>query len=132
MPDADYVITALTHGWAGEIERLIEIYDPECRFVDRAFNIEHLGHEGIREVHAFSFSMMPDFSVKYGLSAFQVDNGAVEWVFTGTFTGSFEGATLEGRSVSINGISFMTFRGGRIHTNTDYWNLDDLRRQLSS
>lgn len=130
MPDKKHLIDSLTQGWAGDCDKLISIYDHECTFRDKAFDIVHHGHDGLRSVHNFSFTMMPDFNVSYGEPAITDSAGAVEWVFTGSFNGEFEGRSFAGTPVRIEGVSFMTFRDGLIKTNTDYWSLDSLRQQL--
>lgn len=130
MIDDVGLLEALTKGWAGDISALLSIYDKDCTFTDKAFDLSHHGHDGIRKVHAFSYAIMPDFSVTYGQAAFTKTTGAVEWVFAGTFSGEFEDAQISGTAVRIEGVSFMTFANDLILTNTDYWNLDHLRKQL--
>lgn len=126
------LIADLEAAWAGDVERLISLYVPDCVFEDKAFGIVHHGHAGLREVFAFSFSMMPDFRVRYGRSAIGTETGAVEWTFTGSFHGEHGGRVHDGTPVRIEGISFMTFRDGKIVTNTDYWDVRSLERQLEA
>jgi len=106
-------------------------YVPDCTFEDKAFGIVHHGHAGLREVFAFTFTMMPDFRVRYGTTVLNHDAGAAEWTFTGHFHGEFGGRHHTGTPVRIEGVSFMTFRDGRIATNTDYWNVKSLEQQLA-
>jgi steroid delta-isomerase-like uncharacterized protein len=125
------LIANLTAAWAGDCELLIAQYVPDCRFEDKAFGIVHHGHEGLREVFAFSFSMMPDFRVAYGNVVLGPDCGAAEWTFTGSFHGEYDGKVHAGTPVRIEGVSFMTFRDGKIATNTDYWNVKTIEQQLA-
>lgn len=128
---ASELIQSLTKAWAGDLQTLLDLYVEDCTFEDKAFGIVHHGHEGLREVFAFSFSMMPDFQVEYGTETLGQDAGAVEWVFTGSFQGEYDGVKHSGTPVRIEGVSFMTFRNGKIVTNTDYWNVKTIEQQLA-
>lgn len=125
------LIRNLTRAWAGDVDLLVAQYVEDCRFEDKAFGIVHTGHEGIREVFDFSFSMMPDFSVEYGNEVLGPDCGSAEWTFTGSFHGEYDGVEHEGTPVRIEGVSFMTFRDGKIVTNCDYWNVKTIEQQLA-
>ncbi|MCB2050105.1 MAG: ester cyclase [Novosphingobium sp.] len=126
------LIEKLTKAWAGDEQLLIDQYTEDCTFEDKAFGIVHKGHQGLREVFAFTFGMMPDFRVDYGEPALTADNGAVQWTFTGSFQGEYDGVKHSGTPVRIEGVSFMTFRDGKILTNTDYWNVRTIEEQLAS
>lgn len=128
---ASTLIQNLTTAWAGDEALLIAQYVEDCTFEDKAFGIVHHGHAGLREVFAFSFSMMPDFRVEYGNEVLGPDCGAVEWSFTGSFQGEYDGVQHAGTPVRIQGVSFMTFRDGKIVTNTDYWNVRTIEQQLA-
>ncbi|WP_026911081.1 nuclear transport factor 2 family protein [Patulibacter minatonensis] len=124
------LIANLQRGWAGDCDLLVAQYVEDCRFEDKAFGVVHEGHAGIREVFDFSFSLMPDFRVEYRRWTLNDDAGAAEWVFTGSFHGEHDGTKHEGTPVRLEGLSFMTFRDGRIVTNTDYSNMAALSAQL--
>ena len=126
------LLNDLTNAWAGDLDLLLAQYTEDCTFEDKAFGLVHHGHEGIREVFAFTFTMMPDFRVAYGKAALTEAAGAVEWTFTGSFHGEYGGKVHTGTPVRIDGISFMTFRDGRIVTNTDYWNVKTIEQQLDA
>ncbi|MES2493212.1 MAG: ester cyclase [Pseudomonadota bacterium] len=132
MSAPDNLIANLTAAWAGDLDLLLAQYDPDCTFEDKAFGIAHHGHAGLREVFGFTFTMMPDFRVSYGNTALGADAGAAEWTFTGSFHGEFGEKQHTGTPVRIEGVSFMTFRDGRIATNTDYWNVKSLEQQLGA
>jgi steroid delta-isomerase-like uncharacterized protein len=128
--EPDQLIEKLTQAWAGDLATLLSLYHPECVFLDKAFDIRHDGHEGIRQVFTLSFLMMPDFRVTYGKYAITELAGAVEWFFTGSFRGEFSGKMYDGVPVRIEGVSLMVFRDGLIAANTDYWDVKSLSRQL--
>lgn len=128
---ASMLIRNLTKAWAGDEQLLIDQYVEDCIFEDKAFGIVHHGHDGLREVFAFSFSMMPDFRVEYGNEVIGAECGAAEWIFTGSFHGEYDGVKHDGTPVRISGVSFMTFRDGKIATNTDYWNVKTIEQQLA-
>lgn len=125
------LIENLTKAWAGDEQLLIDQYVEDCTFEDKAFGIVHKGHAGLREVFAFTFGMMPDFQVEYGDPALTERNGAVQWTFTGSFQGEYDGVKHSGTPVRIEGVSFMTFRDGKIVSNTDYWNVRTIEEQLA-
>jgi hypothetical protein len=124
--------TDLARAWAGDLDGLIAQYVEDCTFEDKAFGIVHHGHAGLREVFAFTFTMMPDFRVTYGHEVIGADCGAAEWIFTGSFHGDYEGKVHRGTPVQISGVSFMTFRAGKIVTNCDYWNVKTIEQQLAA
>ena len=117
--------------WAGDLEMLLAQYVEDCTFEDKAFGLLHHGHEGLREVFGFTFSMMPDFKVVYGNEVIGTDCGALEWIFTGSFRGEYDGKVHKATPVRIAGVSFMTFRDGKIATNCDYWNVKTIEEQLA-
>lgn len=126
------LIAGLTRGWAGDLETLLSLYTEDCRFEDKPFGLVHHGHAGVKEVFEFTFSMMPDFKVTYHRHTEIGDTAAAEWTFTGSFHGEFEGRRHAGTPVSMDGVSFMTLRDGKILTNCDYHNLGTLSAQLSA
>ena len=128
---ASTLIQNLAKAWAGDVDLLIDQYVEDCIFEDKAFGIIHHGHDGLREVFAFSFTMMPDFRVEYSNEVLGPDCGAAEWTFIGSFHGDYDGVTHTGTPVRIQGVSFMTFRDGKIVTNTDYWNVKTIEQQLA-
>ena len=127
-----HLIANLERGWAGDADLVVAQYVEDCTFEDKAFGLVHHGHAGIREVFAFTFGMMPDFRVQYGKSILGDAVGAVEWTFTGSFHGAYDGRQHDGTPVRIEGVSFMTLRQGLIVTNTDYWNVRTIEEQLNS
>lgn len=129
---SDQLIANLEKGWAGDADLLVAQYVEDCTFEDKAFGLVHHGHAGIREVFAFTFTMMPDFRVEYGKPILGAEAGAVEWTFTGSFHGEHGGRQHNGTPVRIAGVSFMTLRNGKIVTNTDYWNVRTIEEQLAA
>lgn len=121
----------LESAWAGDFETLKAQYVEDCTFEDKAFGIVHHGHQGLREVFDFSFGMMPDFKVEYTNEALGPDSGALEWTFTGSFRGEYDGKIHVATPVRISGVSFMTLRDGKIVTNCDYWNVKSIEEQLA-
>lgn len=130
MTKRPQLIENLEQAWAGNLETLLDQYVEDCIFEDKAFGLVHRGHVGLREVFDFTYKMMPDFRVTYGDQIVGASFGAVQWVFTGSFNGDFEGTTHAGTPLRIEGVSFMKLRDGRIAHNIDYWNLAALAQQL--
>ena len=124
------LITNLERAWAGDLDLLLAQYVEACVFEDKAFGLKHHGHDGLREVFQFTFTMMPDFRVSYGQHVIGETHGATEWTYTGSFHGDFQGIQHHGTPVRVDGVSFMKLRGGLILENSDYWNLAALSQQL--
>ncbi len=124
------LIEKLEKAWAGDLETLISLYAEDCTFEDKALGLIHHGHDGITEVFAYTFSIMPNFNVRYGNHIVSEDRAATEWTFKGSFQGELEGTRYEGTPVTIQGISFMEFSNGKITRNSDYWNFTSLLDQL--
>lgn len=125
------LIMNLEKAWAGDLDALLDQYAETCVFVDKAFDIEHHGHKGIREVFAFTYSMMPDFRATYSDYVVTDDRAAAKWTYTGSFTGEFEGKRYTAVPVKVDGVSFMQLSDGKIVHNADYWNLPVLAAQLA-
>lgn len=130
MANRPQLIENLAKAWTGDLETLLGQYTEDCIFEDKAFGLVHHGHVGLREVFEFTYKMMPDFHVTYGDCVINEAFGAVQWVFTGSFNGDFEGSLHSGTPVRVEGVSFMKLREGRIAHNADYWNLAALALQL--
>ena len=126
------LITQLEKAWSGSLDTLLSLYAEDCVFEDKAFNLRHEGHEGIREVFAFTYDMMPDFRVSYSDYVVTDDRAAAPWTFTGSFSGEFEGKTYSNVPVRIDGVSFMRLADGKITHNSDYWNLPAIAEQLAT
>ena len=131
MSNRPQLIANLEKAWAGNEQTLIDQYVEDCTFEDKAFGLLHHGHAGLREVFEFTYKTMPDFRVAYGDSVIDDNFGAVQWVFTGSFHGEFEGRQHAGTPVRIEGVSFMKLRKGLIVHNCDYWSLATLAAQLN-
>jgi ketosteroid isomerase-like protein len=59
------------------------------------------------------------------------DQGAGEWVMSGTFAQSTTpGVTATGKKFSVRGATINEFRGGKISRNTNYWNLAEFLQQV--
>lgn len=127
-----FLIEHLEKAWAGDLDTLLSLYVEDCTFEDKAFDIVHHGHAGLREVFAFSYQMMPDFRAVYGEHVVGDDYAATKWTFTGTFHGAFQAVQYDGVPVRIEGVSFMKLADGKIVRNSDYWNVGSLAEQLAA
>lgn len=59
------------------------------------------------------------------------DQVSVEWVATGLHTGDLPGLPASGRSFSIHGVTVVVRRDGKIIRESLYYDVAELRRQLS-
>ena len=55
----------------------------------------------------------------------------VEWVATGTHTGDYPGLAATGRTFSIPGVTVVVRQNGKIVRESLYYDMEEVRRQLS-
>ncbi len=115
---------------AHDVDGVVACFTEDCLYEDVVLRWEHRGLAELREFAANVFALLPDFRIRY-TSVFATDAmGAAEWLIDATYTGEFEGHSLQGRPVSYKGVTVFALREGRILRNTDYWDYADWMRQL--
>jgi steroid delta-isomerase-like uncharacterized protein len=78
------------------------------------------------------FAACPDFKLELKTLFVAGNWVAQEWVMSGTQTGDLNilGIAATGKGFSIRGASITRLRDGKIARNTDYWDMESMRRQL--
>ncbi len=74
-----------------------------------------------------------------GENAFSVNDysgdangGAVEWTWQAKHAGDFLGVPAKGKETTVKGVSILTFTGGKIASQRDYWDAAGALRQLGA
>jgi steroid delta-isomerase-like uncharacterized protein len=89
------------------------------------------GKQEIKDFFSDTFTNFPDFKIEIK-SAFNAgEQGAAEWVMSGTFAhSSMPGVPATGKKFSVRGVAISEFKNGKISKNTAYWNLAAFLQQV--
>jgi hypothetical protein len=100
------------------VDALVAMFAPDCRYTDVPHGLSWEGHDGIRHMFDLTVDFHPDYQ-------FVLDGGfsderhyAVEWTISGTTLGQ----PLRYRGVPVGALD----QQGRIVENRDYWNPKDI------
>jgi steroid delta-isomerase-like uncharacterized protein len=106
----------------------------DCFTADVVYTDAALGHvfNGLEAFKAFYLQYMGALGVSMKLGEIvTTDTGyGITNHFYGTHSEDLPGMPATGKSFSVPSASIGTFEHGKIKTNTDYWNLHDLLKQL--
>jgi steroid delta-isomerase-like uncharacterized protein len=92
---------------------------------------ELLGPETFRErVYQPFVAALPDLRVNVEATVAEGDHVVVRWTATGTHTGHGFGFPASGRPISIRGITWIRFAGGKMMEGWDCWNLREMIESL--
>tara|TARA_B100000809_G_C14689270_1_gene369890 strand:- start:49 stop:432 length:384 start_codon:yes stop_codon:yes gene_type:complete len=58
--------------------------------------------------------------------------GAVEWTWHAKHMGKFLGVPAKGKETTIKGVTILTFRGGKVASQHDYWDAVGALKQLGA
>ena len=58
--------------------------------------------------------------------------GAVEWTWHAKHMGKFLGVLAKGKETTIKGVTILTFRGGKVASQHDYWDAVGALKQLGA
>jgi steroid delta-isomerase-like uncharacterized protein len=94
------------------------------------FRIE--GNARIQEFIASFLAGMPDFQMQVTNKFSSGDRIASEWVITGTHSRDWPDLPATGGKISIRGASITQVAAGRIVRHTDYYDEQELTRQLNT
>jgi steroid delta-isomerase-like uncharacterized protein len=113
---AETVTELMAPGVEGHMEGGVEVHGPEDFLAGRATLLE-----------AF-----PDFRVAVEAVIAQGDDVAVRWSASGTHRGHSLGFPASNRPAAFRGITWLTFRDGRIVKGWDAWNQGRLIQDLQA
>ncbi len=123
--------------WMGSfsagVGTVMDMYADDVRFEDVIF-----AHscEGKAELTKFFAGLE---TPEAGENAFSVNDysgdangGAVEWTWQAKHAGDFLGVPAKGKETTVKGVSILTFTGGKIASQRDYWDAAGALRQLGA
>jgi steroid delta-isomerase-like uncharacterized protein len=103
---------------AHDVEALVALCAPDCRYTDVAFRMTWEGHDGIRQMFQATVEFHPDVEVIRHSGFRDGRNYVWEWTMSGTVAGQW---------VSYRGISAGTLdEQDRVVEQRDYWNPKDI------
>lgn len=115
---------------AHDAEGLANMFVENGVFEDVPFSAVARGHEEMIRFWSDTWAAMPDFKMSLTHVFADAENGAAEWVMSATQTGSFAGLPATGKRFSLKAAAIARFADGKIVHWTDYWSLNDFRKQV--
>ena len=113
-------------------ERIDEIFTDDGIYEDVAGGQIARGKEAIKALLHAAYAWAPDFRVTMKSLVVEDDSAATEWISEGIQTGPIGDLPASGNSFRLRGASILTFRGGKIASVTDYYDMATFLRQLGS
>ena len=109
----------LVAAWnTNEVEALLAMFAPECRYTDVPYRMTWERHDGIRKLFNLDMEFHPDRRMVRRGGFHDDRHYALEWMISGT---------VSGQQVTYPGCSIGSLDGeGRIVENRDYWNPKDI------
>jgi steroid delta-isomerase-like uncharacterized protein len=128
--NADQYLSAGFKAWNEHNPQLFtNLFTDEGSFKDPSLD-EPLSGSEIADYLRKSVAAYPDLQLARQMTITSGDSGAVEWVFTGTNEGSFEGIPPTGKEVELRGSTIVRCSLDGIRYWRDYWDSQELARQL--
>lgn len=118
--------SALTRRWIEEVwnqrrdETVRELLDPNS--IGHLEGLVARGHAGFFEARGYLLGAFPDFHLTVDATLAEGDHVAFRWTAQGTHRGDLLGMRPSGRSVTFRGLTWLTFRDGKIVEGWDCWN----------
>ena len=133
MRDVEKVFHEYICAWnSHNTEKIAEFFAEDGIHEDVAVGSIFHGKTELKGGLAPLFAACPDFKLEMKTLFVAGDWVAQEWVMSGTQTGEFSGLGIAatGKRFSVRGASITKLRDGKIARNTDYWDMESMRRQL--
>lgn len=119
--------------FSGGINKVMDMYADDVEFEDIIFAEKLSGKAKLREF----FSAFDD--PKAGVHKFEAvgysggsEGGAVEWAWNAKHAGDFMGIPAAGKETNTRGVSILTFEGGKVASQHDYWDAAAVFKQLGA
>lgn len=114
-----------------DIDGIAAAYAEDAVHEDVPANQLHEGRAAIRAHFEFLATELTESDVQITHVVATEDGGAVEWIFTGTYTGQIPGFPPgNGTRVAIRGASIFELAGGQIQRDAEYYDALGLLVQL--
>lgn len=125
------IATRLIAAWNTHDPHSIEaLFAEDCVLEDCAIAVPLRGHRGLRRAVLFNFLAFPDAHFELVSQIRDGDRVAIEWRAEGTHAGRFMGIPATRRQVTLEGITLLTLRDGRIARLRRVWDIAGVIRQL--
>jgi steroid delta-isomerase-like uncharacterized protein len=126
---ADYIAAMNRH----DVQGVVNFFADDSTYEDAAIGTVRRGRAEIEEFVAFFFSCYED--VKYTPHSVVGDDERIAWEWTleaNYARTSHTGVPATGQKVCVRGASFMRVRDSVAVWNTDYWDINTMRRQIEA
>lgn len=116
----------------GDVNALHQDYAENAMVEDSMYDQPFVGRAAIISRKNVGMAAIPDLQIDVLNRVAQNQQVTVEWVASGTHTGDFPNLPASGRSFSIRGVTVVVRENGQIVRESIYYNMDDVRNQLTS
>jgi steroid delta-isomerase-like uncharacterized protein len=116
---------------AHDLEKMLTFFTDDAVYDCMPMGKLSRGKKEIKDFFSDTFTSFPDFKIEMKSNFIAGDQGAGEWVMSGTFAQSTTpGVPATGKKFSVRGATINEFRGGKISRNTNYWNRAEFLQQV--
>ena len=117
----------------GGLEKVMSMYADDVQFEDVTFGFKANGKGELREFFK-GFTDPNAGENQFTTTAYSgsSEGGAVEWTWHARHAGDFMGASAAGKETQVKGASSLTFKGGKISSQHDYWDASSVLKQLGA
>ena len=115
---------------AGNTNAMVGDYAEDAMVEDPLFNQPFVGKEAIARRYAAEVASVPDRSLTITNRTLQDNELIVEWTASGTHVAPFLGIGGNGKGFSINGVTVVSRRDGKIVRESHFFNTQQLLSQI--
>ena len=121
----------LTAQASGKPQSMRNDYAPNAIVEDSMYEGSFIGQEAIMARKGQGMASIPDLKLEVLNRKGSGSQVIAEWVATGTHSGDFPGLPATGRQFSIRGVTVVIRKDGKIVRESLYYDMAEVRRQLS-
>ena len=126
------VVESLVNAWSShDVSGLDTLFAADARYQDMAVGFDGRGVDAIRGFFTSTLAAIPNFHVEVSRMLVDGERVATEWTMSGTQTGALGELPASGNSFSVPGLSITLVRHGKIVEHRDYYDEQELLRQLA-
>jgi steroid delta-isomerase-like uncharacterized protein len=116
------------------LDFVVEQYAVDVKFEDMTLGDRANGKEELKAALTSFLSGAGAGEYAFNVTSYtgNSEEGAAEWTWHAKHSADFLGAEAAGKETTVNGVSILTFRGGKISSQRDYWDSAALLRQLGA
>lgn len=116
----------------GNLDQLQNDYAEHAVVEDSLYPHPFVGRAAIMARKSAGMAAIPGMKISVTNRIVHGNQLTVEWVASGTHSGNYPGLPAIGRSFSIPGVTVVVRQNGKIVRESLYYDMDEVRRQLSS